>query len=69
MGLETLQEGYRKLLVQIYAPKFYYERVFTFLCEYHPPEIRIHLDSQNILALWCSIYQLGSHGVEHAQYW
>ncbi|MGB2963946.1 MAG: DUF4070 domain-containing protein [Anaerolineales bacterium] len=26
MGLETLKEGYRKLLNQIYDPKFYYER-------------------------------------------
>jgi len=69
MGLESLQEGYRKLLAQIYAPKFYYERVLTFLREYHPPEIRIHLDSQYILALWRSIYQLGIRGVERVQYW
>ena len=69
MGLESLQEGYRKLLAQIYAPKFYYDRVLTFLREYHPPEIRIHLDSQYILALWRSIYQLGIRGVERVQYW
>jgi len=69
MGLESLQEGYRKLLAQIYAPKFYYERVLTFLREYHPPEIRIHLDAQYILALWRSIYQLGIRGVERVQYW
>jgi radical SAM superfamily enzyme YgiQ (UPF0313 family) len=69
MGLESLQEGYRKLLVQIYAPKFYYERVLTFLREYHPPEIRMPLDSQYILALWRSIYQLGIRGVERVQYW
>ena len=31
MGLEPLREGYRKILEQIYAPKFYYERVLTFL--------------------------------------
>lgn len=69
MGLESLQEGYRKLLAQIYAPKFYYERVRTFLREYHPPEIRLHLDTQYILALWRSIYQLGIRGVERVQYW
>jgi radical SAM superfamily enzyme YgiQ (UPF0313 family) len=69
MGLEHLQEGYRKLLAQIYAPKFYYERVLTFLREYHPPEIRIHLDVQYILALWRSIYRLGIRGVERVQYW
>ena len=39
MGLEPLREGYRKLLDQIYAPQFYYERILTFLREYHPSEI------------------------------
>ncbi|MDP3185926.1 MAG: radical SAM protein, partial [Anaerolineales bacterium] len=37
MGMEPLREGYRKILSQIYAPKFYYERVLTFLREYQPP--------------------------------
>jgi radical SAM superfamily enzyme YgiQ (UPF0313 family) len=69
MGLEALQEGYRKLLAQIYAPKFYYERVLTFLREYRPPQIRIHLDPQYILALGRSIYRLGIRGVERVQYW
>ncbi len=52
MGLEPLREGYRKILSQIYAPKFYYERVLTFLREYQPPKIRLHLEPQYILALW-----------------
>lgn len=69
MGLETLQEGYRKLLAQIYAPKFYYERVLTFLREYHPPQMRMHLDPQYVLALGRSIYRLGIRGVERVQYW
>ncbi len=69
MGLEPLREGYRKLLNQIYAPKFYYERVLTFLREYHPPKIQVHLDPQYILALGRSIYQLGIRGVERAHYW
>ena len=69
MGLETLKEGYRKLLNQIYAPKFYYERVMTFLREYHPPKIRFHPDPQHILALGRSIYQLGIRGVERVHYW
>jgi radical SAM superfamily enzyme YgiQ (UPF0313 family) len=69
MGLEALQEGYRKLLAQIYAPKAYYERVLTFLREYQPPQIRIHLDPQYILALGRSIYRLGIRGVERVHYW
>jgi len=69
MGLETLREGYRRLLGQIYAPQFYYERVLTFLREYHPPEFRFYIDPQSILALGRSIYQLGIRGVERVHYW
>ncbi len=69
MGMEPLREGYRKLLTQIYAPKFYYERVLVFLREYHPPEVRIHLETQYILALGRSIYQLGICGAERVHYW
>ncbi len=69
MGLEPLREGYRKILNQVYAPKFYYERVLTFLREYQPPKIRVPLEPQYILALWRSIYQLGIRGVERVQYW
>ena len=64
-----LREGYREILDQIYDPKFYYERVLTFLREYRPPEIRVHLEPQYILALWRSIYQLGIRGVERVHYW
>lgn len=69
MGLESLREGYRKILAQIYAPKLYYERVLTFLREYQPPKISLNLNPQYILALGRSIYQLGIRGVERAQYW
>jgi hypothetical protein len=69
MGLETLREGYRKLLAQIYAPQLYYERVLTFLREYQPPRIRFHLDPRYLLAWGRSIYHLGIRGVERAHYW
>ena len=69
MGLETLREGYREILGHIYAPKFYYERVLTFLREYQSPKIRVPMEPQYILALWRSIYHLGIRGVERVQYW
>ena len=69
MGLIPLREGYRKILSQIYAPKFYYERVLTFLREYQPPKIRIQFEPQYVLALGRSIYQLGIRGAERVQYW
>jgi radical SAM superfamily enzyme YgiQ (UPF0313 family) len=69
MGLETLRDGYHKLLNYIYTPQAYYDRVLTFLREYQPPEIRFHLDMQYFLAFWRSIYHLGICGVERLHYW
>jgi len=69
MGLESLQDGYRKILKQIYSPKFYYDRVITFLREYRPPKIRTPFEPQYLLALWRSIYHFGIRGVERLQYW
>jgi radical SAM superfamily enzyme YgiQ (UPF0313 family) len=69
MGLESLREGYGRILSHIYAPKYYYERVETFLREYKPPKIRVQLEPQYLLALWRSIYELGIRGVERVQYW
>ena len=47
----------------------YYERVLTFLREYHPPKLRFQLDLQYILALGRSIYKLSIRGVERVHYW
>jgi len=69
MGLKPLREGYHRLLSKIYAPEFYYERVITFLREYHPPKIHFNPDPQYIQALGRSIYQLGIRGVERVHYW
>ncbi len=69
MGLETLREGYRRILSQIYAPQFYYQRVLTFLREYQPHRVRTHLELQDLLAFGRSVYRLGIRGVERAQYW
>jgi radical SAM superfamily enzyme YgiQ (UPF0313 family) len=69
MGLKSLQEGYRKILDQIYEPRFYYERVLTFLREYQPRRIRNHFEFQYILAFLRSIYQLGVRGIERVHYW
>ena len=69
MNLDTLREGYKRILNQIYAPKFYYERVKTFLQEYRPPKIRVRLEFAHVLAFLRSIYQLGITGVERVYYW
>jgi len=36
MGLEPLTRGYQQVVNTIYSPKYYYERIHTFLNEYKP---------------------------------
>jgi hypothetical protein len=62
MGIETLKEGYRMILGQIYAPKFYTNRVLTFLRDYQAPKIRFQFAPQCFMALWRMVYRLGIHG-------
>ncbi|MGB9639538.1 MAG: B12-binding domain-containing radical SAM protein, partial [Anaerolineales bacterium] len=73
MGLDPLVEGYRKILQTLYQPKNYYQRVITFLQEYHPPKLKVHLDFSSTLmylrAFLRSIFQLGVIGKERAEYW
>jgi radical SAM superfamily enzyme YgiQ (UPF0313 family) len=69
MNLDTLREGYRRILDNIYAPEHYYQRVKTFLREYKPSEINSPLHVEDILALFRSIYRLGILGKERVHYW
>ena len=73
MNLKVLRDGYKNLLQHIYSPEAYYQRVKTFLREYHPPKIKAPFDLKDIsahfLALIRSIYRLGFLGRERVQYW
>jgi radical SAM superfamily enzyme YgiQ (UPF0313 family) len=69
MNLDTLREGYKNILLHIYSPEHYYKRIKTFLREYKPPKIKAHLEFEDILAIFRSIYHLGIMGKERVQYW
>lgn len=69
MDLDTLREGYKKIMLHIYSRKHYYRRVKTFLREYKAPKIKIPLDYQSILAFFRSNIRLGIIGSERFQYW
>jgi radical SAM superfamily enzyme YgiQ (UPF0313 family) len=68
-----LARGYSKVLQRLYAPEAYYQRVKTFLREYHPPRIRVPRNIsyvwENLLAFIRSIFRLGILGKERVQYW
>jgi radical SAM superfamily enzyme YgiQ (UPF0313 family) len=69
MNLDMLRAGYRRIMEHIYSPKYYYERVRTFLREYKPPKIKPPLDLQRVLAFFRSIVRLGIFGKERFYYW
>jgi len=69
MSLESLREGYKAILRHIYAPKHYYQRVRTFLREYHPPAIKAPIRFEDIRAMARSVLCLGILGKERFHYW
>jgi radical SAM superfamily enzyme YgiQ (UPF0313 family) len=69
MSIDTLREGYKRILSQIYSPRMYYDRVKTFLQDYEAPKIGVYLDIDYVLAFFRSIYQLGITGAERLHYW
>jgi radical SAM superfamily enzyme YgiQ (UPF0313 family) len=69
MDLTILMDGYRHILEQIYTPKFYYQRIRTFLKEFKAPGMGAHMDWLNIRAFFRSVFRLGILGRERGQYW
>jgi radical SAM superfamily enzyme YgiQ (UPF0313 family) len=69
MSLDTLREGYKRILRHIYSPKHYYARVKTFLREYQPPMIKAPMDFGELRAFVRSIVRLGILGKERFHYW
>jgi radical SAM superfamily enzyme YgiQ (UPF0313 family) len=69
MGLDTLCEGYNRMLRHIYSPEHYYKRVVTFLREYKRPKIRTPLSFQRLMAVPRASIRLGIFGQERFQYW
>ena len=69
MDLTKLRAGYRRILQHIYAPGPYYQRIRTFLREYHPPKMPSALSWRNVSAFARSIIRLGIIGRERFHYW
>ncbi|MDP3582754.1 MAG: DUF4070 domain-containing protein, partial [Ignavibacteria bacterium] len=70
MDTAELLKGYQKILNTIYSPKYYYERVTSFLRDYKPKKKKVfHLNSNYILALFRSMFKLGIVGEERFYYW
>lgn len=70
MDPKVLHEGYRRILLQLYSPRAYYERIRTFLREYKSSHvIRPHVSWHYIAAFLRSMLILGVRGKERLEYW
>ena len=70
MNHETLINGYKLILDTIYSPKYFYERIKTFLREYKPRrEIVGTMQVHHIKAFFRSIWFLGVWEKGRGYYW
>lgn len=64
-----LQQGYRRILQSIYAPKMFYARIKTFIKNYTSPPERSRLTKNEIQAFFRSIWRIGVLGSDRHYYW
>lgn len=69
MGLDTLRQGYRRLIGELYSPQTFYERVRTFLENYNPPSLNVSIHWEEVYAFFASMWRLGVLGRERKEYW
>jgi radical SAM superfamily enzyme YgiQ (UPF0313 family) len=70
MDPDVLHEGYRQILLTIYSPRAYYQRIRTLLQEYQASQaIKPVLTWDYIGAFFRSIVMLGVRGKERVEYW
>ena len=69
MDVGLLKKGYREILDKIYSPKYYYQRIKTFLMDYEPGNSVKSIKLNEVYALFRSIIQLGIFGPERRYYW
>ncbi|ACF11138.1 Radical SAM domain protein [Chlorobaculum parvum NCIB 8327] len=69
MDSELLRKGYMKMMLYLYAPKNYYQRIRTLIKEYKVPEIKNRIRISQFMAFVRSVVLLGVVGKERVQYW
>jgi len=69
MDPTVLRDGFLNVINSLFSPELFYERVKTFLREYHPIKAPVHLELQEVLALFRTIWLIGILGKDRKQYW
>ena len=69
MDIDTLVNGYKNILTQIYSPKNYYKRIKVFLDVYNNDIATDTVSMNRIFAFIKSMYRIGILGRERCHYW
>ncbi len=71
MQMQTLVNGYTKIITTIYAPKQYCDRVITFLKSYkpHQPKKFVRIPFIELVAFFKSVVLMGMKGPGKRYYW
>lgn len=69
MGMETLADGYRMIMRNIYSPKIYYQRIRILLRRLSYASAQMPLTYQRSMAMIRSAFWLGLLGRERLQFW
>ncbi len=66
---DTLIDGYRRLVKNLYTPKEYYRRIRTFLRDYRPTGPRSHVSRDEVMALLRSLWIMGVMTRGRREFW
>jgi radical SAM superfamily enzyme YgiQ (UPF0313 family) len=69
MDINELKDGYQKILKTIYSADGFYKRVKNFLSDYQPVDSTIHMEKQEFLALFRTIWRIGILSPDRWHYW
>jgi len=70
MDPDELVNGYKNIVSTIYSPKYYYQRVKTFISNYRPPECETtRFGFISAIALLKTMFTIGLIGEERFEYW
>jgi radical SAM superfamily enzyme YgiQ (UPF0313 family) len=71
MNFQTLHDGYKRILKQIYSPRMYYKRVKVFLLEYKRPKMKTRLKPKfvDIFIIIKIVFLLGLIDQGRLYYW
>jgi radical SAM superfamily enzyme YgiQ (UPF0313 family) len=65
----TLITNYRKLMIELFSPRPFYQRIRTFLDHYHPLSRPVTINKNDVLALLKTVWYMGITGPDRKEYW